>query len=212
VPAVLVATTALADPIARAAEPLAPQRRVRVGPGIREHDGFFARLGIGFGGFQATLAGKGVNVCDERSQCSPRNVNVSGGAVATGSELALGGTPVRGVVVGGGFFTNLAAGSLRSAFILYAPFVDYYFDPSAGWHLEGAAGLALVSGGSGGGTDHTGAGGGAMLGFGNEWWSGEQWSVGGLARMMAGFAKSTRSAEWHDTAIAWVVMLEATYH
>jgi hypothetical protein len=223
--ATFVAASATADPIPRAAEPPPPEK-VRVGPGIREHDGFFARGGIGFGGFQASMTGTGVNVCNA-GVCAFETVSLSGGALATGSELALGGTPFRGVVVGGGFFTNLAAGSLPgtraggrpivgsdSALILYAPFVDYYFDPSAGWHLEGAAGLALIAGGSGGTgiTGHTGAGGGAMVGFGNEWWIGEQWSVGGLARMTAGFAKSTKGAEWHDTALSWVVMIEATYH
>jgi hypothetical protein len=85
---------------------------------------------------------------------SERRFDITGGGVTY--QLAMGGTLSNGLVIGGLAHTTLAwsptyelengaeveGGSLTQGVV--GPFVDYYIDPAAGFHLQFAAGLALV--------------------------------------------------------------------
>jgi hypothetical protein len=137
------------------------------------------------------------------------SVEGSVAGLAGAFEFALGGTPAPGLVIGGGIFTGTTSevetnelnvdgrpvspikyGQLT--FTLFGPFIDYYFNDRSGFHLQGALGLAAMEVGTGkrgsnGVTDRRTLGGlGFMLGGGYEWFVGEQWSLGGIARMRYG--------------------------
>ena len=154
------------------------------GSGVRTHDGFYLRLGLGFGGV-------GGNVTPDGGGPS---TSMKGGTVS--SELAFGGTIAPGLVIGGGIYsmivpspkytpdggTEVDAGAHHIAG--FGPFLDWYFDPTKGGHLQ--AGLLLASGVISQKDPAPGAkgfGGGLMIGGGYEFWVADQWSIGPLARI-----------------------------
>jgi hypothetical protein len=152
-------------------------------PGGRTHDGFYARLGIG------PAFATGSNELEDVDA----KADVSGFAVAT--ELAFGGTIAPGLVLGGGSFSMVIPSPKYSAggtdtdvgthhVSGVGPFIDYYFDPHAGGHLQAALLLSGIfvqekdqaESASGGGF-------GFMVGGGYEFWIAEQWSMGPIARL-----------------------------
>ncbi len=195
--------------------------------GIREHDGFYARLGSGFSGYSDTLISE-----DRADSGDPAEATQTG--VATVSELALGGTVAPGIVLGGGLYTaDLLAWNTTverdqllppefdrpSNLVLLAVLVDWYFSPDAGLHAQAGLGFALLAGME---PDRSGIhyrtpapGGGLMLGAGQEWFVGEQWSMGVLAR-----ATVAVLADEDDSGLNWLhvagaspsLLLSATYH
>jgi hypothetical protein len=172
--------------------------------------------------------------------------DVSG--VAALDELAFGGTPSPGVVIGGGIYgsttpsptlsadgAEIKAGAIGVGVV--GPFVDVYPNPQTGFHLQAAMGLALLTASegdpqqicfsSGGQTacgtgrapadDYLGAGLGIVVGVGYEGWVGDQWSIGGLARLT--YASGTMSAvndtSRPDIKVSGVLpgaLLTITYH
>jgi hypothetical protein len=196
---------------------------------VRTHDGFYMRFGLGFGGFHDYL------VADSGDGFSHAGT-VTG--MGTASEFALGGTPARGLVIGGGIY---GMSVLASDFIaedeafdaglpteinpsprnlsLIGPFIDYYPDPRNGMHLQAALGFAGLTGIR---RDHVrfrdddiAIGGGLMFGAGYEWWVADEWSVGVLGRVMGAalFQGDDDGADW----IHWVVtvpsvLFSVTYH
>jgi hypothetical protein len=160
--------------------------------GVHEHDGFYLRIATGFGGYSESIT----------LEDSDDSTNVTG--MASVGELALGGAIAPGIILGGGVWTSSVLASDRhvdgmeppdeviggsSNFSLVGPFVDWYFDPHRGLHLQGALGFASVRGyGLPEAQDNPDAasfGGGFMVGFGYEWWASDQWSLGILARLAA---------------------------
>jgi hypothetical protein len=132
--------------------------------------------------------------------------SLAGGGLSI--EFALGGTIAPGLILGGGFWV-LGAGnpgmrhlevggasrpdlSPKSASAgLLGPFVDYYVDPKSGLHFQGALGIGSVNVDSFNDSngrhvvDKKSAGGlGFMFGGGYEWWVADQWSLGGILRMV----------------------------
>jgi hypothetical protein len=120
--------------------------------GVRTHHGFYARMGLGIG----ALIG---NWTPDSS--STRHLV----GFAEHYELALGGTPIPGLVIGGGIFGviagspmygwttlnthfNIPGGSVVSEII--GPFVDVYPKPTRGFHFMAALGPAGISQSSGG--------------------------------------------------------------
>lgn len=111
-----------------------------------------------------------------------------------------------------------------SSFHVFGPFVDYYFDPLAGLHFQGGLGYGWLSAGDahyrasafGVSTDtsvpSTGGGGfGLMVGFGDEWWISDGFSIGVLARLTAGFMSGERNGvNWSHNAFAPAVLFTAT--
>ena len=160
-------------------------------------------------------------------------------------ELAIGGTPVPGLVIGGSVSVTVAspnvsgqvenAGSLASATgtagaltsSLIAAFVDFYPDPTGGFHVQGAIGPTSMKWAAGPSSaspqvpasDLTGGGFGGSLGVGYEWWVGSQWSIGGLARLKYGSAslKPTQQSQEEVPKLSlstWTpaALVVVTYH
>ncbi len=146
-------------------------------PGVRRHDGFYMRLGVG----AAALAGE------------VGAVELGGAGLAT--EFALGGTVAPGLVVGGGSYPvfvpttsyEFATGEKQdgdgTTVALIGPFVDYYINPAGGLHVQGSLGLNSSALKAPSELEQSGVGLGLMLGVGYEWWVGEQWSMGVLGRL-----------------------------
>jgi hypothetical protein len=113
------------------------------------HDGFYLRLGIGAGYLSDSV------VADDDLQYT-----LKGGAMAL--EVAFGGTPSPGIVIGGGIYQTSvfspsvdgyeAAGVSLDAdyesdsadLTLVALLVDAYINPRGGFHLQGGIGPALM--------------------------------------------------------------------
>ncbi len=204
-------------------------REPRVRPGGHLHDGFFLRLGTGFGAYQERVFAK-------MGHDEPHST-VTG--VGTASELMIGGNVSRRLVLGGGTWgtsvlasdVTLAKGSGGAApsaaatdlsgtpsLTLLGPFLTYYFDPTGGLSVYGALGLASsrAMDPAGGKFDREdiARGAGAALGVSYDWWVGEEWSVGVSARA-AGAATSRKVGDeraWHMVVTSPSVLFTVTYH
>jgi hypothetical protein len=194
--------------------------------GVRTHDGFYLRLGLGFGGL-------GMNL-DVDDRGSPGTAKASGPALL--SEIALGGTIADGLVLGFGVFAGDVADDRELEFRLggtnpysvetrvdeltagvVGPFLDYYFDPQRGFHIQGAVGIGVLSYQRELDREEVLLGGlGVMLGVGHEWWIGEQWSLGGLARVIwtgvGGEDPLDPELTYSGSAFVPGLLLTATYH
>jgi hypothetical protein len=206
--------------LASAAEPSCP-------PVGRCHDGFYLRAASGFTGYSEAL------ISDANADAGrDPEANISG--IGTASELALGGTVSRGLVVGGGLYgANVLTYTVTvergesappellrpSQLALLGPFVDWYTDPTRGFHLQGSLGLAL---GIGLEPERTqlhfrdpAVGGGLMLGFGYEWWIGAEWSLGVLGRLSIALLgeEDDSGRDFSRVAVASpAFLLGVTYH
>jgi hypothetical protein len=147
--------------------------------GVRQHDGFYMRLGLG----PAALSG------------SVFNDAIDVGGVGAAVEFALGGTVAPGLVVGGGSYPVIVPTTSydfkaindeqdggTTSLTLIGPFVDYYPNPAGGLHVQGSLGFSTAAVKAPSDLESSGSGFGAMLGVGYEWWVGEQWSMGVLGR------------------------------
>jgi hypothetical protein len=194
---------------------------------VREHDGLYGRFGLGFSGFGDTVAQEGPTGNSFRDQSL-----VTG--FSTVSELAFGGTIKDGFVLGGGFYSAsvetpfVFEGSGRplppefrrpDLFGLVGIMGDFYPNPRRGLHLQAALGVAGLTGLNPGGSiwseRHLAVGGGGMLGVGYEWWVGEQWSMGILARGTVGAMAEddAHGARWFHFVAAWPsILFTVTYH
>jgi hypothetical protein len=164
------------------------------------HDGLYLRLGVGLGSLSGTLsAGEG------------SSADISGTPAQI--DFGIGGVTSPGLVLGGGVFASISGAPSYSenangqsvkvdggtlATVVLGPFLDYYFNPKRGFHLEIAVGPAFVSASTGdpqtvcvsGGCgpvtmkSYSGTGLGAVVGIGYEAWVAPQASFGGLFRLM----------------------------
>lgn len=189
-------------------------------PGVRFHDGFYFRFGIGAGPIGAEVIPEGAD----------DGLHVGGIAIAT--ELAFGGTPAPGIVLGGGIY-NLSIPSAkytvgRGDFVreedaefgvltMVGPFLDAYVSPKHGVHFQVAPCFSSVAPGQSDTIvtqDVTGSGFGVMAGVGVEGWVGEQLGVGLLARVQ--YAKYTVKDEDDDEydfeMFAPTLLLTTTLH
>ena len=200
----------------------------------RTHDGFYLRLGAGFGYASDRVEG---NVPDPLAPLGGDiKGTVRGGSIAT--EIAFGGTVARGLVLGGGiwsvYITSPVAHDVMfpgvdinqdiefetSTFHVLAPFIDYYFDPHGGFHLQAALGLGVLTAGNARlisnnaqvSRDHTAVGLGGMFGLGYEWWVGDSWGLGFVARVTGGFLSGTddNDIEWTHRLLAPAALFTAT--
>jgi hypothetical protein len=153
-------------------------------PSVRKHDGFFLRLGLGLG-FGAVNA-----------DTNDSDVELSMRGAATAPELLLGGTPAEGLVIGSGFIVSSIAnpaieltgrepgdGDSEFALVTFPIFANYYFDPHEGLHVQGLIGFGAGEASVGGARSADLSGLVIGLGLGWEWWVGEQWSIGAMARI-----------------------------
>lgn len=201
--------------------------------GVHLHDGFYFRIGLGIAPVFGTV--------NPKSSSTEVSLKSDVSAFAGLSELAFGGSPTPGLVLGGGIYgaslsgieykVNAAGTSITfkadSALVsMIGPFVDFYPNPEQGFHIQGALALSVVSADKGnynstaGGEyppdSYSGTGFGLMLGTGYEWWIGQQWSLGLLGRLQYATAtlKSDSGAYVDADFSAWIpgLLLEVTYH
>ena len=170
------------------------------------HDGFYLRLNFGYGAY-------GVRYDSD--------VTAGGGAVAI--DLLVGGSPSRGVAVGGALLSdygpNLSLSknekNIEDANVetgLIGPFIDGFPDPKGGWHVGGMLGLANIRTAKDAETrDDPGVGGATWVGY--DAWVGDEWSVGGLVRFAAAVGRSEKDGAKHDSrSTALTLMFTALYH
>jgi hypothetical protein len=148
------------------------------------HDGFYLEPQLGFGYMTTTAEAGGIEV------------KYSGMTVATG--LLIGGSPMEGLAIGGGFITDQSTGPSVSVngqdlgsdadvslyLIGMGMFGDFYPDPTDGLHFQlffGWGGLEATYQGDAGGSDPTGLV--MSLAGGYEWWIASEWSIGVLGRI-----------------------------
>jgi hypothetical protein len=201
----------------------------------RNHDGLYFRIAFGIGSGHDAMRSSIPLPTQREVPFQPDPLDGSGSGLAAATELAVGFTPFRGVVLGVGSFTatiptlvaavqDSRTGGYRfrlSQFAMIGPLLDWYVDAGSGFHVEASPGLASYVAGAGepriGGAQaqaHTAAGFGFMLGAGYEWWIGDQWSVGLLGRITYGAMSGTddRGVSWTHHAVAPAVLLGGTYH
>lgn len=217
------------------AEPLSPAPGLSgpVGPppdeGARVHDGFYLRIGWGFGVFDERL--------ESDDLASGGSLKARNRGIATTSDIAIGGTVAPGWVIGGLIGSvDMIASTLRTSGAslteipteidpglrnssLIGPFVDWYPNVRGGFHAQAALGLATLTPRLFGhpatdDSEYLAVGGGLMLGAGYEWWVADEWSIGVLtqlgARVMGGDADG---ASWsHVVTISPNLCATLTYH
>ncbi len=147
----------------------------------RTHDGFYARLSLGFAS-QGTTIDDGVRA---------PNFHARSGALVI--DAMVGGAPAPGIILGGAFlFDRLPSttfevdgvqGKTGTMLMTIGPFIDGYPNPRGGFHLGGTVGpcfARLKNNADFVGTKSNGFGLAAWFGY--DWWVADQWSVGGLLR------------------------------
>lgn len=210
-----------------------PAATVSTAPGVHTHDGLYVRFATGFGVYSELARSEDVERFDGRLRLRAR-----GFAVAR--EFAVGGTPYPGLVIGGGVYgagvvtssvtinrddqadndvsEDLASESRDLSII--GVFVDRYFVPTLGLHVQAALGLANQYGLS---VDdepfseskYSPLGPGGIIGIGYEMWLTDQWSLGVLARFGASvmFGKDAQGTRWvHYVTNSPSFLMTVTYH
>jgi hypothetical protein len=205
---------------------------------IQRHDGFYVRLALGLGALIGSRT-EVYSPFDEEYEMQGDLSGVAqvgalmiGGTVASG--LVLGGgvwgvnapsATYEGDISSVGFNANdVAAGQQADVGLasvsLIGPFLAWYPDPTRGLYGELGAGLALAT--IGGVYEQTatgeldideyeGAGWGAVLGIGYDFWIGEQWSLGVLGRVSYTSVSVSTETNTFD-AFAPAIAGTATYH
>ncbi|MBN2192264.1 MAG: hypothetical protein JW751_05565 [Polyangiaceae bacterium] len=204
------ATTIVVTTDTPAPEPLPKESR-------RTHDGFYARVAIGPSAATTRFT---------KGWLEHPRVTGTGAAF----DLLLGGTPAKGLVVGGGLLYNSVSSNdndLRRAgaapspdedpsigIFAIGPFVDFYPNRKRGLHFGGM--LAL----SGMGIDaphfddddETVAGGGAIgLWLGQDWWVAREWSLGINCRYL-GVATENADFGWSGAADTFTLSFTVVAH
>lgn len=221
-------TCAAGDTCNAGGECVNPERE-REAYSVRRHDGFYARLELGAGYFSGS----------RRSDIFDIELEGEVTGIAQVGGLMLGGTVARGLVLGGGVWgTNTpraeyggqvlqtdgastiverTAGVDLASTSIIGPFLAWYPAPTQGLNAEVAVGLALATIGSYVQADtfeideYAASGWGLQLGVGYDFWIGEQWSLGLMAR--ASYVNTSVNG-YTDTLTAWVPALAgaATFH
>jgi hypothetical protein len=190
----------------------------RLAPGDYEHDGFFLRAEAGVTFFRALV--------DAPSSPAGRT-RITG--FGESSSISAGGTPLRGLVVGGRVWTTRVSpsfvehgvhvtpddDSVKETLARIGPFADWYPDPMRGFHVQLGLELAIQVESDVKGTliKPGNYGPAATLGLGYEWFVSKQFSLGFVARMAFGYG--TRSLSGPDEHTLWEapeLALAYTYH
>ena len=199
----LVAATASAQEApappagAPAAEPAA------AAAGARVHDGFYLRLGAGYGPLNTK----------ETVDGSSGELKLKGSGMAY--DLTIGGTPFRGVVIGGSLFTHavkptIEAGGTsieaqKTIFLMsLGPQVDAYLDPKSGFHFGGGVGWGTLNA-----VNYTSTGTALHLLAGYDFWIGDNWSAGPMLRLTS---SKTSKAPVNDATTSIAILFTVLDH
>jgi hypothetical protein len=198
------------------------------------HDGLYFRFALGIGAGHDSAKSDRL-LPTQRLLLDAQPFEGSGGGFAGVTELAMGFTPGPGIVVGVGAYTvtipkptlsmkDTTTGDYEyrvSQLSVIGPLVDWYFNPTGGFHAQASPGVATYVAGAAEpklegaqAQAHTSVGFGFMLGVGYEWWIGQQWSMGLLGRFVYGTTKGNddRGVQWSHASYAPAVLISATYH
>ncbi len=150
---------------------------------FRVHDGFYLRMAFGFG-YQA-MAFNDV----------PQADGMEASGMGIDASLLIGGTPGRGIVIGG-MFTGADMFAEKGDHLSFAfgPFIDVYPNPRGGWHMGFMLGF---NGQSVRDTAHNDQlfmlyGGAASFWAGYEAWVSGDWSMGGMLKAQGSFGGRER--------------------
>ena len=155
-----------------------------VGRTYHQHEGFYLRLGGGFGYLAANT--------------ETDTVDLESNGISLDFEALVGDSPGPGFAIGGGIIGSLqlsgdwesddlpGSASADLTTLLLGAFADGYPDPKKGWHVGGMVGLASASFDTPGGNDSSdalGYGGAAWVGY--DAWVAPEWSIGVALRLDA---------------------------
>jgi len=178
----------------------------------RVHDGFYLRLS----------AGGGLVNLDVNPEPGFDDDSTNGAGVAF--DLLVGGSPFRGTALGGALLLDigpsmtLASGTGKEAssalgIALIGPFVDAFPDPKRGWHFGGVLGLSALSLEAIDSAHHRLLGFGGAIWGGNEFWVGDEWSLGGALRVAHTQTRGDAgSVDLNAFTFSAALMLTAAYH
>ncbi len=119
--------------------------------GTRTHDGFHFSVGVGAGYAM-------IDASLDPEPASAEHISITGVGVA--GQLLFGGTPVPGLVIGGGsqgghfFSPSVKTGDREEdadgdiSANLLGPYVQYHFNPYAGFYLQAMLGVASMEDGN----------------------------------------------------------------
>ena len=186
--------------------------------GARTHDGFFARSSPGFALLWAHVDG---------TTGRARRTGIRG--IGQSAVLDVGGTPARGLVLGGSVWTgrfdpvfiegarriSSDDDSVKLTALRVGPFIDLYPNPKRGFHATAA--LALVvqfeSDTKGDAIEPVAYGLSLATGAGYEWFVSSDLSLGPLLRFALGsVTRSPAGASEHTLFVVPELALSVTYH
>jgi hypothetical protein len=158
------------------------------------------------------------------SDSETSNVNLHGGAGAF--EVYIGGTPARGLVIGG--FINDAIvidptvsvpnvsvstdSNTSLSLVTIGPYIDFYPNPREGFHIIGTLGFADLSlsyNDENVSSTHSTTGFAIGGGIGYDWWVSPYWSLGILARLT--FASMSENSVT-DNLVAPTLLFSFSYN
>jgi len=174
------------------------------------HDGFYLRASIGLGALSL------------KYDPDPIETSASGGALSL--DLMIGGSPSPGMAIGGALLSDVGRslklesggrelGDVNAVTSLLGPFIDGFPNAKGGWHLGGMLGFATqqVDAPQSDARTTSGIGGAAWGGY--DAWVGDEWSVGGLARMGAAVTRGKNGdQDINASSLSFMLMFTALYH
>jgi hypothetical protein len=174
----------------------------------RTHDGFQFRGTVG-PGYLSTSASIG-----------QESLSIKG--VSGDFDIYLGGTPARGLVIGGmlnwatAFGPSVTVngqsytgtGSTSLSLLTIGPYVNYYLDPAEGLYFLGMIGYGAESYTQNGASGNSPGGPAFALGAGYDFWVSDEWSLGVLGRFTYG-SLSLNSVTY--STISPAIMFSFTY-
>jgi hypothetical protein len=178
------------------------------------HDGFYFRGATGLGYLHSSLSAPGAT-----------DASLSG--LDIGFDAWFGGSPIPGLAIGGGITTfdvpspTLKSGGISGTYNGHAMldivgvFGDYYFDPNQGMHLEALLGYGVLglTDNAGNSSSNDPSGIALGVGFGNDWWVSDEWSIGVLGRVIyAPLSYSAGGATAKYSTVTPAVMATFTYN